>query len=683
MKPLLTLSLLFCLFSFNTNAQKWLWAREGVNDTTTYPRSCLGDAWSVATDKNGNIFEEGIFEGGIFFGPYLITSPLASSNTYITKYSPSGNVLWAASSTIPSASCLASGTSVATDNSGNSFVTGYFTDTVSFGAFTLTNGSYGSYAVRNVFLVKYNPNGNVLWAKSAVMAKNTSGIYPYSVATDTTGDSYIAGWFEDSVTFGGYTLICINGFTPFLAKYDPNGNVLWAKSGTVQPYSASAYGVTTDNAGNSYITGTFFDSITFSPYTLRTKSKNGDEFVVKYNPSGNVVWADGANIGRSSSAEGQVIASDGNNIYVGGTYYDSLNMGSNTTISYGIQNLFLAEYNSAGKALWLKSSSYSDNQAVPYSLSSGPGGALYFCGTFQNKIQFGTSMTTSLSSLPSFIYKFDSLGNVLCSTEVDNWNDDNNGVVADPLADDVYFTGDVGFSSCTFGDTTLYGSEEWAFLGKWTCNCKLGTTTINNSDTVCAGNSVKLYASGGTGFAWSPASGLNFNSIPDPIATPTVTTTYTVIVTSGTCIGKDSVSVVVHPVPIVNACCDTVLQPGNSIQLSASGGASYNWEPSYGLSCSTCPDPAGSPLVNTTYTLVVTSDSGCTSAQTITVDINCGQVFVPQAFSPNGDGQNDLLYARGDCIKTLQFEVFDRWGNKVFETDSPTIGWDGICRVKP
>ena len=148
----------------------------------------------------------------------------------------------------------------------------------------------------------------------------------------------------------------------------------------------------------------------------------------------------------------------------------------------------------------------------------------------------------------------------------------------------------------------------------------------------------------------------------------------------GTCNARDSVPVIVHPVPVVNACCDTVLQPGNSVQFSASGGVSYTWEPSYGLSCNTCTNPIASPLVSTTYTLVVTSDSGCTSAQTITVDINCGQVFVPDAFSPNGDGQNDILYVRGDCIKTMQFEVFDRWGNRVFETESKSVGWDGRCR---
>ena len=74
------------------------------------------------------------------------------------------------------------------------------------------------------------------------------------------------------------------------------------------------------------------------------------------------------------------------------------------------------------------------------------------------------------------------------------------------------------------------------------------------------------------------------------------------------------------------------------------------------------------------------TDSGCSATDMVTITVeneNCGEVFVPNAFSPNSDGVNDILYVRGKCISSMDFYIFDRWGNKVFESHSPSRGWDG------
>ncbi|MSP69245.1 MAG: gliding motility-associated C-terminal domain-containing protein, partial [Bacteroidetes bacterium] len=75
----------------------------------------------------------------------------------------------------------------------------------------------------------------------------------------------------------------------------------------------------------------------------------------------------------------------------------------------------------------------------------------------------------------------------------------------------------------------------------------------------------------------------------------------------------------------------------------------------------------------------------CTSTDTVTVfvDILCGEVFVPNAFSPNGDSQNDVLYVRGACIVTMDFYIFNRWGEQVFHTNDMSVGWDGMWRGTP
>ncbi len=137
---------------------------------------------------------------------------------------------------------------------------------------------------------------------------------------------------------------------------------------------------------------------------------------------------------------------------------------------------------------------------------------------------------------------------------------------------------------------------------------------------------------------------------------------------------------------------DTTINAGDTVLLNATvmAGYSYSWSPVSGLSCTTCPNPAAIPANTITYVLTADNGSGCTVTDSITITINpkqdtttqvvCGEVFVPNAFSPNGDEENEILYVRGNCIKTLTFEIYDRWGNKVFETPDPSKGWDGTYK---
>lgn len=121
---------------------------------------------------------------------------------------------------------------------------------------------------------------------------------------------------------------------------------------------------------------------------------------------------------------------------------------------------------------------------------------------------------------------------------------------------------------------------------------------------------------------------------------------------------------------------------GQSTTLNGTGGQIYSWSPANDLSCSSCPSTTATPSVTTTYTLTVFDSLGCAATDTVTVfvDILCGEVFVPNAFSPNGDGQNDVLFVKGNCIKYMEFFVFNRWGEKVFYSTDPTSGWDGVWR---
>ena len=105
-----------------------------------------------------------------------------------------------------------------------------------------------------------------------------------------------------------------------------------------------------------------------------------------------------------------------------------------------------------------------------------------------------------------------------------------------------------------------------------------------------------------------------------------------------------------------------------------------SWNPSTTLTNSGTLTPTASPLQTTTYVLTVTQN-GCSASDSVTVyvELPCGELFVPSAFSPNGGdvAENEVLKVYGNCILNLEFAIYDRWGEKVFSTTNPAIGWDG------
>lgn len=358
-------------------------------------------------------------------------------------------------------------------------------------------------------------------------------------------------------------------------------------------------------------------------------------------------------------------------------------------------------------------------------------------------------------------------------------------------------------------------------------------TTISNDTTICLGNSANLYASGGVSYTWNPGSTLNNTSIPNPIATPSLTTQYYVdITTPNGCLIHDSVLVTVDtniPNPWISN--DTTICLGDTIDLFATGATSYTWTPSgslvnntgpnvrafpstqttylvtyentcgidydtvtvnvnaiagltipdqwicrgdsvwiwanggvsyswynnssiltaldsawilvrpnndmtyyvdvqdafgcqttlsvvvnlyqdpiidagedivitYGgyavlgatgtsgalvwtpadsLSCSMCPNPVAAPSQNTTYYVTVTDSNGCQATDSVTIYLD-GILFVPNSFSPDGDGKNDYFYAKGQNITEFKLWVFNRWGQLIFESSNLEDSWDGTYK---
>lgn len=130
---------------------------------------------------------------------------------------------------------------------------------------------------------------------------------------------------------------------------------------------------------------------------------------------------------------------------------------------------------------------------------------------------------------------------------------------------------------------------------------------------------------------------------------------------------------------------DQVIDAGDAVLIDATvnpSSSTINWSPSAGLSCTDCEDPEATPASSSWYVVTVTSADGCTASDSIFIEVvdPCGEVMVPTIFSPNNDGLNDQLCVLGGCIQTMSLQIYNRWGELVFESNDPTDCWDGTFR---
>lgn len=190
-------------------------------------------------------------------------------------------------------------------------------------------------------------------------------------------------------------------------------------------------------------------------------------------------------------------------------------------------------------------------------------------------------------------------------------------------------------------------------------------------------------ASGGTlgyTYLWSPALGLSSTSISNPTASPVDTCIYTVTITDFfDCTASSSVAVFSNPLAGIDAGIDDTIEIGKSSQLNAIGVQNCNWSPAVGLSCTNCLNPVATPVETTIYYVMGTDEYDCQSSDSVTVFVirNDETLYIPSSFSPNGNGVNDLFYVYGSFIKSIVFQIYDRWGNLIFYTDDIKRGWDG------
>ncbi len=463
--------------AFSQQAPAWLWAK--VAGESGGER-----AEAIAADAAGNVYVAGWFSSSaLTFGPTTLSSK-GSADFFVVKYNTSGTPIWAKSG---GGSGWDWARAIAVDGNGNVYVTGRFeSDSLILGSDTLLRAGQD-----DIFVVKYDPNGNVLWARRA---GGTDRDGSTGIATDGNGNAYVVGWFwSTSIAFGSITLTNAGGTIPvdlFVAKYDPNGNVLWARRAGGGGVDV-ANRVAADAGGNIWVTGRFrSSSITFGSTTLSNISSD-DIFVVKYDPNGNALWAKVAGGNGIDEAFGIAVDGSGNTYITGEHGSDMLAFSSTITLANtGNYDFFIAKYDPNGNVLWAKGATGTGRE-VAYSVAADSSGNVYVAGRFEStSLTFGATTLTNQGNNDIFVVGYDENGNELWAMSVGAGGSDVATAIALDGVGNGYVAGSFESASVSFGATTLN-----SFGGMNAFVAKMGGLSGGIKGAIMgAGGSVRVYA---------------------------------------------------------------------------------------------------------------------------------------------------------------------------------------------
>lgn len=306
-------------------------------------------AWGVACD-NTYLYTAGEVEGvneTIFFpGSPITLTCVASNDVFVAKYDLAGNLIWAESA---GGYEYEKALGVTYDQLGNVYICGLYQGTITFGGNTSINCT--TVGENDIFVAKYDKDGTFLWVKHAGGPGRDEA---KSIKCDAAGNIYICGLYSDNCVFGSQTLNTYNNtgfFDSFIAKYSPNGTLIWVKTAGGN-YDDVAWSLTLDNAGEIYITGEFNDNVLFDAINLVTTG-DANVFVTCYDSMGVVQWAKGGGGSLTDRARG--ISCDGTNLYITGQFGGTATFGSKTVSAADSSDIFMAKINNVGTFIWAKS----------------------------------------------------------------------------------------------------------------------------------------------------------------------------------------------------------------------------------------------------------------------------------------------------------------------------------------
>ena len=688
-----------------------IWAKQMASEY--YTRSN-----SLTIDAQGNVYTVGEFTGTVDFDPgvgiFNLSSAFYSFDMFISKLDRCGNFVWA-KRIGGMTNDHVYGNSITLDAFGNVYTTGNFDgNAVDFdpgaGVYILNDNT----GISSIFISKFDANGKFVWARQTVSHSeydNVWGATSESITTDLSGNIYTTGFFGGTIDFdpGAGTFLLNNIFgNNFILKLDSAGRFIWANQmNQISRSYVWGNSIAVDASGNVYTSGYFLGTADFDPgpgvanlSTINATLDNLSLYVSKLNFTGGFVWAKqiggtGSMAIRSFPMDGSSIALDADgNVYATGAFSGTVDFdpgpGVHNLSAAGNSDMFISKLDLSGNFVWVKQMA-ATNLCYSSSLVLDKTGNVYTAGTFSGTVDFDPgpgvyNLTSGGTSTNIFINKMTHCAgaNTSSSVNVSNcssytWNcqvltasgtytqtllnaegcdsivtmnltigSTNQVTVVNAIACDSYtWKGQTLTSSGTYADTLVAanGCDSLVTL-ELTIKAKSITT---KKETICLGQNYEGHTTSGI-----------YND--------------TLLAANG-CDSLVTLELTVASKPVPDFGIDKTLCAGDSLTLSPGQFNSYLWWNGSTQTSVTIKQPG-------LYWVDVADNCGSARGEIVVTEKNCG-IYFPTAFTPNNDGKNDMFkILGGNNIKDFRLIVYDRWGQKVFESFDYAKGWNGSFNGK-
>jgi gliding motility-associated-like protein len=696
-----------------------LWAKQIGNSSNDY-------CYSLVLDAAGNLYATGNFSSTVDFdpGPGVVTLTTSISSTFIIKFDPNGNLIWAKKGAESTSAGGVNIPSIRLTAAGNIYQCGSFAGTIDMDPGPGINSvSTTSAADRDGFVAKFDANGNYLWAGSFAGPLNISDVH---IATDAAENVFISGSFMGTCDFdpgpGIYNLTSAGFFDVFACKLDANGNFSWANR-IGNATTDNGYNIATDNSGNVVIVGSYANLCDFDPGpgTFMLRARNGPNgFILKLGNAGNFIWARHLNLVSVGGCFNRGLYIDGSGeIFTYGDFGGELDFDPSPAFvihTATTSESYIARFTEDGYLIDAKEIGSSLGALVATDMSLDAAKNYYLSGYFIRSPDFDPTANSYYMDTPApepfgdgFALKlrycrnitYDTLTVTTCELNytLNNITYDTTGTYVQVLLNArgcdsllrLYLT--INPKQHTTIDTTICegqpyfaGGSNQTTSGTYTdvlqtylgCDSTVTTNLVINKKPkpdlgpdrgLCIGNHEVLAPGAFASYQWQ-------NGTTAPTFPVNSTGLYWVTVKDfNDCVATDSLLVdAIIPLPAnFLPPPDTVCQY-EEVTLRPSGNyKTYTWSTNATTSSILATDPG-------IYSLTVTDNDGCVGKDTTEIihTICPIAILLPSAFTPNGDLLNDVfkasVYGR---LVSFKLEVYNRNGNLVFRTTDPGGGWDG------
>lgn len=659
-------------------------------------------ARSAATDDAGNIYITSSFQRATTtIGTYTLANADPSGNTediFIAKYSPAGTVLWATS-----VGGVRNDHTLAIDvlPSGEVYLAGFFfSPTLPIGSTTLTNPS----GLDQPFLARFSTALTPSW--SMTCAGSSGASHGISLAHDAAGNIYMAGTYSDSaITLGSVTLgraFPFTIWTPyghnalFLVKVTPANTVAWGQQiGSPRSY-VLGYGVAT-RCNKVWVCGSFSDTIDVDGHLFMPPPMPGTHspalLLASYDLSGN--FDAFTNLNRYSGGadmEADIACDRNGNLLICGGYTNTMSVGPDLLSHPGQHHFFLGKF---GNFLPDTTTASTDtticsNDGILLTAPAGYGTYLWDNATtvpVRTVTASGTYWVASSGGICANELRMDTFR---VAVGVPDTLARATDTAACAAATPLVLAGEPGYTTYLWSEGSTSATIGVSASATYVVTAQLGCSivadtfhvTIHEGPVVeidrmrapCNQARLKANATPGVAFLWNDGTTADSLNVYR-------SGSYQVVVTDlNGCTAQDTAEVTVSNGTrrfLAGITQSHVIKYGASTQLNADSGLIYTWAPNDGsLDNPNINNPVATPLKPTTYLVRAYDRDGCADTASVHIDVVGGDVLIPGAFTPNGDGLNDVFrVVHGGYHKVVDVKVFNRWGEAVYAGGG--TGWDG------